>query len=390
MKKILKNLCLFLALVFCFSACSSPRTLEDNSAQDRTEDANDVSVDDVFEQSETQHIIRELNQNLIIDADVMYPKQKLYSSYCVNFVSVSPEVGTALFFPDDTSNITISHEGAYGVFVDGGYALKTDNGNEFTNISSSITFSTSELQKHYEIEELLLRYAEANPEYTEISLGFMSREEAISICTNAIQNCGIALTPVVETCVGLEHDRIMSWQQELLNDESSYYNAFGKAMILSNLTQSDDSYYIVFSFSYDGIPIFSRNEPNIQFRDNTLPPSSVCAEMLITSDGIQHLNIYPAYAVNEINNTGSILSVEDAIKKLEETFNSVILTEKYTVSSIYLEYMPIESNNSTVLTPYWCFEYTSEYVGDDGNIYQSVPQAERYNAFTGNDLAYGG
>ena len=56
-----------------------------------------------------------------------------------------------------------------------------------------------------------------------------------------------------------------------------------------------------------------------------------------------------------------------------------------------MEYIPFETVGQTVLRPYWCLSISSEKTGDDGRPYWSdYLSAERINAFTGEDLAYGG
>lgn len=335
--EINKSIFLFLVFALCLSACTNsmnqaepPRQSDNNTNEPTTSAAG-------------QHITRNLSEYLTIDADVIYPQKSNYISYCIERVAIGAE------------------------------------------------YTTVNRQKNLEIQDLLFRFAMSHPGSDNNSIGFMSREDAVAMGASIIENCGVSLIPELNTCVGLEHEQIMAWQQELLNDPNSYYNEFGKAVILSDLTTDDDAYYLRFTFSYDEIPVLGSDEPSVKIADASFPPVGLKAEILITPLGVQEFSITPAYAVVGEQYSGAIISVDDAIDQLKATYESVILNVHYRVSSIYLEYIPLESAGKTVLTPYWCFLLEHENIREDGTTYWSDNlEAERYNAYTGRSLAYGG
>lgn len=78
----------------------------------------------------------------------------------------------------------------------------------------------------------------------------------------------------------------------------------------------------------------------------------------------------------------TILSIDEAIAALKEKYDLEILFGSLKVTGIWMEYIPIAQGETTTLTPYWCF-----VAGDEAGY---GANADRINAITGEDLAYGG
>lgn len=340
---------------------------------------------------ETHHISEQLAERLSIDADISCPERETYSSYILGELTLDREKGESIFFPGG-SDISIAYKDEWGnAYKNGGYALHKENGEKFSKTQYSISFTNAQYEQNLEIEDLLSRYAESHPNDEGHDLAFMSREDAVALGSNTILACGIPFAPALDTCIGLEHDQIKDWQQELLSDKSSRYNTFGKAVILSGLSPEDDAYFLSFSFRYDDIPVLGVNAPNVVYADAVFPPPQGYAKMLITSSGIAHFELYPAYAVTGTKEVSTIIAPEEAIARVKENYDNVILSTDTKIVSVYLEYIPIETGGETVLRPYWCLSMTHKITGEDGKTYWSdYLTAERINAFTGEDLKYGG
>lgn len=361
------------------------------SHKDAPQGKNNVTPAPEPNVSEPQHISEQLTDGLYIDADVPSPTLEKYSSYTLGKLSLESETAKAVFFPENGTVSMVYTDAQGNAYESGDYAIFGENGERLSKSRYNVSFNNAQYQQHLEIEDLLDRYAEKYPEEKEHSLAFMSREEALALGASTIQALGIPFTPVADVCIGLEHNRIMAWQQELLNDKSSYYDPFGKAIILSRLDDDDDAYYLRFSFSYKDISIFGVDSPDISFADAVFPPSAAYAKMLITANGIEHFDLYPAYVVSGVKESGPIISPEDAIAKVKESYENMILFGKAKIISICIEYIPFETAGQTVLRPYWCLSIAHENTGEDGKTYWSDHlTAERINAFTGEDLKYGG
>lgn len=340
--------------------------------------------------SESRHASEQLTDGLFIDANIPLALEDCFS-YTLEKLDLDAETAKHVFFNGNRSVSMVYTDTQGNAYENGDYAIYGENGERLTKSRSSISYVNAKYQQHLEIEDLLLRYVEKHPEGKAHSLSFMSKEDALAYGLSIIQAIGIPFTPVEDIFIGLEHDKIIAWQQELLNDENSHYDIFDKAIILSNLDEHDDVYYLRFSFDYVGIPIFGTNSPNISFADAVLPPAAVYAKMLITANGIEYFDLYPAYTVTGTKECSSVISPEAAIAKVKEKYESTITFGNSKIVSICMEYIPFETVGQTVLRPYWCLSISSEKTGDDGRPYWSdYLSAERINAFTGEDLAYGG
>jgi hypothetical protein len=297
----------------------------------------------------------------------------------------------SVFFPS-SSNINITFEDEWGnAYKNGGYVYYNENGDKFSKMQYGISYTNAQYNRNLEIEDLLTRYAEKYPDADMSDLTFMSYEDAIALGVSAIQACDIPFSPILDTCIGLGYKEIMDWQQELLSDESNSYNVFGKTVILSDLSSNDDAYFLSFSFYYDDVPIYGTNSPSIVYADAVFPPSPGYAKMLITSSGISYFDLYPAYTVTGEKEISTIISPDEAIAKVKENYDNVIISTETKIVSVYLEYIPVESDGQTVLHPYWCLCITHKITAEDGKSYWSdYLTAERVNAFTGKELKYGG
>ena len=93
------------------------------------------------------------------------------------------------------------------------------------------------------------------------------------------------------------------------------------------------------------------------------------------------------YHVEKSDRSSDIITANIAADLYRQKYDLVIQPqeEDMRVSSIYLEYIPIVGDMGTVLTPYWCFPIEVNY--PSGWIEVS---SERFNAFTGEDITYGG
>lgn len=91
----------------------------------------------------------------------------------------------------------------------------------------------------------------------------------------------------------------------------------------------------------------------------------------------------------DISEAHSIISVQEALKKLCEEQENTITFGTRLITEVWLEYIPIRAENAApgvgpfILKPYWCFGTVDAESGGEHII-----DADRINAVTGDDLAY--
>ena len=370
-KKIMKALICTFMLAICLCACSG--------------EPNNPSP------TKVEHITKELSDSLRIDADVIYPQQAKCSSYVLKPLQISEEKATQMFFPNDVSSVTVSYGDERKQYDEGHFVLTSENGGKFNNFAPVVSYRAADESKYFDIMESLCRYAEQHPDEAGKSIEFMRAEDAVKQGTELLENLGIPFTAKNEVCVGLDHDEICAWMQY----QQRGYTVPERTSFIPELGEEDDAYYLRFSFEYNGIDIYKYNCIVTTIMGTQLPNNNMGADILITRKGVQMVDIYGAYSVEKIEHRGVPVSIEetieDALKNLKESHDNVNGPTDMTISKIYLEYIPKKIRGKMVLTPYWCLEGTYKFAKADGHTYTSESElAERFNAFTGKNICYGG
>lgn len=372
LRKIIAHLACLLILALAFTGCGT----------DQAAAAVETAETEVISQpmAEKRHISRQLSENHVLDADVYAPEEKSCESFALTPLSITPEEAADILFPEDDSQRTVENR-----------TLTTQAGNRVRVESGMLDFSRDR-DLDWEIENVLGEYARMNPGEQGTALDFMTYQEAQEYGEKLLKDLGVCFEPVLQTCVGLTHQQLEDYQQELFNRPGGY--GF-KTPVLTGLTEADDAYLLTFAFTWNGIPIYGwEGEPSMGYGPGGFPVFLSHASMVISRRGLTSLSVWEVYGTAEPGDTRELVDVEpllDAYREHWAEFTQNNPQEKLRVNAIFLEYMPIPRDGTVTLVPYWCFPtemelqntFTGEKIWDCGS-------AERYNAFTGEDLTFGG
>lgn len=403
MKKEITTILAFLLLIsICLSGCMKPKpdndfepvnTANDEEKNDATGDVNTATDIPSDSSCSIDLIIKDNHQ---IHASVYAPDLNECPSYRLEPIQFDPKVAVRILLPEDNSTYTIEYDDRRNQTV-----LSTESGNIIYARSISLMYmrDDTESNKFDAIGDLLTRYAEAHPEKQTDSLDFMTMDDAILMAEKMLKDLGICWQPVLQTSMGMDHQKMMQYQQELYaadkNLEYKTYDPFGKVYVLENLTEADDAYILRFGFMYNDLPIFGfDNEPSVQFQDGVLPPSQSYAEIIITRDGVRYFDMIGGYRIVETYESKPILSAEDAVEMYKEKWDMTLMPmpeDNWRVPLLYLEYLPVTTDDGKVLIPYWCFAREAELTNTKtGEKFWTALGGIRLNAFTGEEHAYGG
>lgn len=358
---------------------TSNTTIEDNQESVSSQPTEVDTSGDVYEELA-------LNDHHHIQANVQGEEYTNLESFALEPLPVTIEEVVKIFAPDDSGEGTVksTEEGTF---------LISNKGNHFYISQHRVLFEKedeAQRQKNDEIINLLNLYAQDNPKNSAQDLDFINRNDAIQLVEDLLKKVGVNLKPILRAYVSLPAQTIMDYQQDLLKrdqeTEDKYYDPFGKAFVLDDLGIEDDACFLSFDFSYQGLPIYN-GSPTVSYVDGVIPPYHPSLYVLITRQGLQIFDSQALFFVGQSEHAGNIITVEDAIDTYQQKYDLVIHPEEYEmrVSSIYLEYVPIEKENGTVLIPYWCFPIEMEFPSGWYTV-----SSERFNAFTGEDITYGG
>lgn len=360
-----------------FTSSSTPESIyQEPSAPDFTDD---VSTGDA-------HLDLVLNDRHSIQADVEGDQYTHLDAYALEPLSLSAEECLNIFAPEDTGTYTVQK-------AEEGFRLISQMENRCYISPYRVYFEKeNEIQKkiNNELLHLLELYAQEDATASAQNLDFIDQISAVQMVEDILNKLGVNLEPVLQNYAALPAQAIMSYQQELLKrdltSEEKYYDPFGKAHLLDNLNQENDACFLSFTFDYQGIPIY-KGSPTVSYIDGVTPPDPVTLSVLITRQGLQIFDGQSLYRAGLASHSGDILSAREAADLYCQKYDLVIHPDgdAMRVSSIYLEYIPVVSDAGTILTPYWCFPIEVNFpVG-----WYEV-SSERFNAFTGEDITYGG
>lgn len=374
-------------------------TVTSNSAEAMLPPVTEIDPTAVVNTSPLKQIDLELKENHQIHAEVYAPDIQELPSYKLEPLRFDPQAVAVVLLPDDSSPFTVDYDE-----ISKSSTLTTENGNVLRIGSSSIFLYRNQDQgdpakfsKDDTILNLLTEYAQSNPDHQNDSLTFMTIEEAIQLAESIFKELGLCWQPVLQTIIGMDHQQIMQYQQERLLEYDGI--ALQKTPVLDNLTKEDDAYLLTFGFSYNAVPIYGfSQEPNIELRSDSPIPVYMSAEMIITPQGITSFNLTGGYKIVETD-VRPLLSAEEAVAKYKQKWDSTILPladENWKVYTIYLEYITKWADGSLYLTPYWCLGrdamITNRLTGETAWSREvGYPgTGVRFNAFTGEELLYGG
>lgn len=331
--------------------------------------------------SRTQHVTQDIAENLTIDAEAVIPSKTQYSTYTLKGIDGAPDRLFEIFSPEGYGSYTTEtrdYPGASELIYQessGKFLLVDDNRIKYSTYN--IDLGNHPMQ---EVATLMYYHTKEHPQSQPHDLSFMTVAEMESFGKTILTQLGIAWEPKLNKCVTLSGQEVLDFQKEMFT--TNYYAQNGASPI--TLTQTEDTCYLEFTFTYDGIPLFGPDEPNISFMDGVFPPAPVKATIMMNAGGIQDFNLDGICAVASASEPQTILTLDEAIAALKNKYDLEILFGTLKTTDVWMEYIPVKQGDSTVLTPYWCFRSIDVSAGDD------FAMADRINAITGKDLAYGG
>ena len=374
-------LCLALAL----SGCAQGQAPE-------TEPAQSVEV----QNSQSGRIDDTIKENHQIHATLYNPDSIQCTVYQIETIPTDLPGFAQILLPGDSSDYTLEHDEDYGddsYITESGYTIRAGGVGVYL-------FHTDNPGKYDEIGRLNELYAAEHPDETLQDLDFMTLREAVGLGKKTIQDLGINLELVTTCALGLHHERLDSYQQELLERDKTMeipdYDPFGKAYSMEALTTEDDCYYLKFNTAVDEIPVYGYpGEAAAATRDGVFSPLNVEMNMVISRNGFEQVEIQCPYRITDSVRTIKTLSPQEALALYKNEWSQTLLPAEDTymeVQHIYLEYIPREVDGLLQLVPYWVFSYREKFENTANGQTEWWPYqgADRFHAETGENYAFGG
>ena len=310
------------------------------------------------------HITMALRENCMVDADVEAPENSTCASPGAALWEPNPETIATVLFPQVHTTLQEIDPESYG------FSLEDPSGACAEFYPGSLYFFVQ--NRASEAARFMVQYQGEHPEQAGGPLEFLTPQDAVFLGSQILKELGLSMEPMLDARLSMT--RADFQEQHLFNWE--------------------DTYYLRFTFSYDGIPLYgTAEEPELPFLDyNNVPPAKSQAEMLITSQGIQYLNLTNIYTVVGPGDSQARIAPRSALQLLKQYFADQEILESHKITRIRLQYLPITRDMGTMLVPYWSFwmdyQYIDEYDGKTVSVKDG--KVERFNAYTGENYRSGG
>ena len=379
MKKYLPITLWLVALSVCLLSCGNQEASKRTDNRGTTAPSHDIGASETMiseNAGKTKHIFEKMGENLSVDAEVIIPEKTEYSTYTLKMVDCDPDRLFSLFCPENHESYTTENRSNCLVY-------NKASGQRLVVYEDAIDYSACDYDSTMQVvENLMFYYSEDGPQVEPHDLSFMNVEEMEKRGTALLTQLGISWEPKLFRCITLSGQEILDYQEQLF--QAPTYTEFGDVPVL---TEAQDTCYLQFDFSYDGIPLFGFEEPTAESYVNSKGIRDVTATIMFNSDGVQTCMISHPCIIMHVTDSQPILNIDEATTLLRDKYDLQIIPAPLEVTNVWMEYIPINQDGEVTLTPYWCFVAKDKNAAGFPNYFG---EADRFNSITGKDLAYGG
>lgn len=373
-KLILATLVLCVALSACTKAEAGKTPAAVSTAESSAESAvrgeeNTAGADSTPEKTETAaHVTQTLSSGVMIDADVYVPESMQKTEL--------PEMrGTGH---------EVAHEGLSEVFFGGAEVEST-----VTEIADNGYFSSDTMHELWQVGDAMLsavgdsaaysngretaamylfsEYASALPfgdnravYLTGKNLDFATIDEVKEKVQTYIDALGVSV--LEPTCYTMDYDTM----RKVYDGRTALETYDADFDFVIEPTKEDEQYVLEYPLAVNGMPLGSFDGGSYS-GDVWVTGTSV--KVFYGAEGLNMLSMPYALDVTDAGTPQPVLTLDEAIQKLEEKFDSMIVEGEWRVDEIEMAYIavPIEGTNDAKLLPVWRFqtEHTMEYAGKD-------------------------
>lgn len=355
-------LIIIVAILLAFSSCSlgirssSQNMAEHNSSNLESESNRDESKSSehsTLTENNGVYLKRKINNNLYIDAtvDKGYKGQHTFYTYSAKPFEFDPDKTQSILL----KNANIIKKASYSEAK----TYKTSSGSmlsimQMGNLNYTTTHFFNTYYSIFHRQSDKWKNDNKYPRFTDLK--FESYQAAINKANDLLKELGMD-NEQLTVIYSLDY-KTMQEQQKILDEHGRFQNprTGKKDPLKTDWSEKDDCYMMVFSTTIDGFPISTYSHGSVD-DDSFVGGSDL--EMYWSNYGVESLNIQYNYSVIKKENKVNIISLDSAIKKIENKYDQIILNNPVTVTKIALMYLPIVANKKTnkfTLVPTWIFD----------------------------------
>ena len=140
--------------------------------------------------------------------------------------------------------------------------------------------------------------------------------------------------------------------------------AVGKGVCYTIDTSSQPHYIFQYDLLVNGMPLGKFDGGS--YSDNVFTPGTYLTAVL-DEDGIRHFDVSYVLKETETGDAQRVLTLDEALDKVDEKYNSIIMEGDYYINDIQMAYMPIKTDDTKIvwLIPVWYFQTTHQILLPD-------------------------
>lgn len=135
--------------------------------------------------------------------------------------------------------------------------------------------------------------------------------------------------------------------------------AVGKGVCYTIDTSSQPHYVFQYEILVNGMPLAMFDGGS--YSDNVFTPGTYLTAVL-DEDGIRHFDVSYVLKETETGDAQRVLTLDEALDKVDEKYNSIIMEGDYYINDIQMAYTPIKTDDTKIvrLIPVWYFQTTHQ------------------------------
>jgi hypothetical protein len=311
-----------------------------------------------------EHISESINDNIKIEADVVYPTSNKVNSWPIQLQSFDFETAKTVLLRD--RSILSQTQVDSGEVID---SVTADDKSELFRNGTSLEFSTpfsADSLSNVVNWTSYLASGEMNIDSEQKDLDFAGMTDIEQQCKTDLAALGLSQSLNMHI-YAMDYQYLTAKELELKN--SGHYDsevAAGLVTFKDSWNTSDDCYVITAEFQPDTFaPILNQEVRLGEFK--CVAPSYIWA--VYSERGIEYLHIEHAYVIDyQAAKNVDIISYQDAKQVVIDKFDSIITDDKYTINGITLSYAPQTTDKKEMLVPVWTFDISQQLAPEPGKI----------------------
>lgn len=196
---------------------------------------------------------------------------------------------------------------------------------------------------------------------------------------------------VYETGKNLDFASIEETDKTIRDIAEKLNIAVGKGVCYTIDTSSMPHYVFRYDLLVNGMPLGKFDGGS--YSDNVFTPGTYLTAVL-DEDGIRHFDVSYVLKETETGDAQRVLTLDEALDKVDEKYNSIIMEGDYYINDIQMAYTPIKTDEAEIvrLIPVWYFQTTHQILLPDksgtGEIMMPQDGYILINALDGTELLH--